>query len=74
MKSNRIKKSTQYLVIAIAGVILIIAGIIILIQAIGEKNTSRIIIRSVLIFFWVFFTVSNFFIFKKQKQKERMNE
>jgi hypothetical protein len=72
MKLKTLKKSTQYLMISIVGIVLNLIGIIILIIAVKEGDNSQIMIKSVLLFFWILFTVSNFFLYIKEKQREKI--
>jgi uncharacterized Tic20 family protein len=72
MKLKTLKKSTQYLIISIVGIVLNLIGIIILIIAVKEGDNSQIMIKSVLLFFWILFTVSNFFLYIKEKQREKI--
>jgi uncharacterized membrane protein HdeD (DUF308 family) len=72
IKLKILKKSQLYLFISLIGIILILIGIFLLINAFEENNNSQITIKSILLFLWILFTISNFFLYKKEKEKERI--
>jgi uncharacterized membrane protein HdeD (DUF308 family) len=66
-----LKKSQLYLLITLVGIALILIGIYLFINAFEENDRSQIIIKCILLFFWLLFTVANFFLYKKERQKEK---
>lgn len=65
------KKSLWYMITFVLGVILIITGIFTLNEAITEKDTSRIWVRSLMLLLWIAFTISNFFLYRKEIKKSK---
>jgi divalent metal cation (Fe/Co/Zn/Cd) transporter len=65
------KKKRWYAILIFAGIVIIVSGILILSQAIAENNKSQIWIRSVLLVFWIFFTISNYLLYKKETRKDK---
>jgi len=63
------KKSRWYLFLFIIGILLIITGIYTLTDAIAKSDKTAIWIRALMVFFWTVFTISNFFLYKKEKRK-----
>jgi uncharacterized membrane protein len=72
MKLKTFKKIHFYLFISVVGILLIAVGIYLLINAFGEQGHSEIIIKSILLFFWILFTISNFFLYQKEKEREKI--
>ena len=70
MKLKFLKKSTLHLIIFIIGIPLNVIGIILLINAINGGDSSQIVIKSVILLFWIFFTLSNLLLYKKEKKRE----
>jgi len=70
MKLKFLKKSSLYLIIFIIGIPLNVIGIILLINAINGGDSSQIVIKSVILLFWIFFTLSNLLLYKKEKKRE----
>ena len=54
----------------IVGIPLIVIGVILLVNEIKEGNSSKILIKSVILLFWILFTISNYILYKKEKKKE----
>ena len=65
------KKSLWYMITFVIGIILIITGIFTLNEAITQKDTSRIWIRSLMLLLWIAFTISNFFLYRKEIKKSK---
>ncbi len=65
------KKKKWYLLVVFIGFILIITGIYTLDEAITEKNSSKIWIQSLMMAFWVAFTISNIFLYRKEIRKSK---
>ena len=65
------KRRRWYLITFVIGIVLIISGIFTLDEAIGQKNNSAIWIRSLMLFFWIVFTATKFFLYKKELQKNK---
>mgnify|MGYP001545999891 CR=1 FL=1 len=63
------KKSRWYLFVFIIGILLIITGIYTLTNAIAKNDKTAIWIRALMLFFWTVFTISNFFLYKKEMRK-----
>lgn len=63
------KKSRWYLFVFIIGILLIITGIYTLTDAIAKNDKTAIWIRALMLFFWTVFTISNFFLYKKEMRK-----
>ena len=63
------KKSRWYLFVFIIGILLIITGIYTLTDAIAKNDKTAIWIRALMLFFWTVFTISNFFLYKKEKRE-----
>lgn len=55
----------------VIGIFLIVMGIFTLNEAIGQKDNSAIWIRSLMLILWLAFTISNFFLYKKELQKNK---
>ena len=68
------KKKNWYLFLLFIGFLLIITGIFTLDEAITEKDTFKIWIRSLLVVCWVGFTISNYFLFRKETRKSKESE
>ncbi|MEO6844940.1 MAG: hypothetical protein ABI184_07185 [Ginsengibacter sp.] len=64
------KRSRWYLFIFIIGILLIISGIFTLNEAISQNNSSAIWIRALMLVLWIVFTVSNFFLYKREIRKQ----
>ncbi|MEO8719945.1 MAG: hypothetical protein ABI297_04225 [Ginsengibacter sp.] len=71
MEFKKVKKSNLYLLISVIGIGLIISGIVLLIDALKVGDRSQITIKIVVLFLWIFFTISNLYIYKKERQKEK---
>lgn len=63
------KKSRWYLFVFIIGILLIITGIYTLTNAIAKNDKTAIWMRALMLFFWTVFTISNFFLYKKEMRK-----
>ncbi|MGN6533155.1 MAG: hypothetical protein ACTHK0_15540 [Ginsengibacter sp.] len=72
MKLKILKKSQLYLLITIIGIVLILIGIFLLVNAFSENDNSEITIKSILLFLWILFTISNFFLYKKERKNEEI--
>jgi uncharacterized membrane protein HdeD (DUF308 family) len=69
MKLKNFKKSSFYLLSVFIGIVLIISGIVLLINSL-KGEMFEIIIKGILLFVWTGFTISNIFLYKKEKRKE----
>lgn len=63
------KKSRWYLFLFAIGILLIITGIYTLTDAVSKNDKTAIWIRALMVFFWTAFTISNYFLYKKEKRK-----
>ncbi|MEO8820410.1 MAG: hypothetical protein ABI267_05790 [Ginsengibacter sp.] len=65
------KKKNWYLLTVFIGFILIIAGIYSLDEAILKKNSSRIGIQSLMMVFWIAFTIGNILLYRNEIRKSK---
>lgn len=72
MKIENFQKSGFYLLLTLIGILLILIGAFLLINAFSEHESSQITIKSILLFLWIVFTLSNFFLYKKERKNEKM--
>jgi len=72
MKIENFQKSGFYLLLTLIGILLILIGVFLLLIAFSEHDNSQIAIKAILLFLWIVFTISNFFLYKKEKQKEKI--
>jgi len=65
------KKKNWYLLVIFIGFILIITGIFMLNEAISKNNHSKVWIQLLMLVFWIAFTISNIFLYKKEVRKSK---
>jgi hypothetical protein len=72
MKIENFHKSGFYLLLTLIGILLILIGVFLLLNAFSEHDNSQITIKAILLFLWIVFTISNFFLYKKERKNEKM--
>jgi len=63
------KRSRWYLFVFIIGILLIISGVYTFIEAVSGNEKFAIWIRGFMLICWIAFTISNFFLYKKEIRK-----